>query len=157
MKVKVIKCNSLKEAFEHMASLACADCKCKNRVPVNNHSDESITLRDVFEKIAKRRKCTVEDAVKFVNDIKNVSNLAAYHIMLKEIARMLDKKYVGHISESKDIFVISTFDSLIHKANKSAIKSYNNFAAFRTHEDAVVAWNLLRPQIIEMFPEIYGQ
>lgn len=157
MKVKVIHCDSLKEAVKHMVQLVCADCKCHDRLPVNTKKEDNITLTDVFNNIAKKRKCTVDEAVKFVNDVKHTSNLAAYQLMIKEIARLMDKKYDGHISESKDIFIISTFDGRVHMANKSAIKSFNNFAAFRTFEDAKYAWNLLAPQIKEMFADIYGK
>jgi hypothetical protein len=66
---------------------------------------------------------------------------------------MLDEKYEDHISKSEEIFVINITDGSIKRCPKSAITTYNTFAAFRTLEDAKYACKILKP----VFKGIYGK
>lgn len=78
---------------------------------------------------------------------------AAYSMILKEIAIALDKKYPDHISDSPEIYTISTLNGKICKVPKGSIKSYNNFAAFRTIEDARFACKITKDFLKEMFKD----
>ena len=82
---------------------------------------------------------------------------AALSIILREIATELDKKYKDHIEKSPEIYVISTLDGRITKANKAHIRNYRNFAAFRTIEDAKIACKIVKPILKEMFKSKSGK
>ena len=68
-------------------------------------------------------------------------------LLLKTIAVELDKKYPDHIKNSKEIYSISLISGKIGKIYKEKIKSFNNFAAFRTMEDAEVAYHIMAEYI----------
>lgn len=76
---------------------------------------------------------------------------AAFAMVLREIAIELDKKYEDHISNSPEIYSISLTDGRITKLYKSSIRSYKNFAAFRTIDDAKFACKVLREVLKDMF------
>lgn len=78
---------------------------------------------------------------------------AAYSMILKEIAIALDKKYPDHISDSPEIYTISLLNGKICKVPKASIKSCNNFAAFRTVEDAKFACKVTKDFLKELFKD----
>ena len=76
---------------------------------------------------------------------------SAAGIFLKEIAIELDKNYDDHISQSPRIFTISAFNGDIFEVDKSHIRNYRNFAAFRTIEDAQYARDILESYFDKIF------
>ena len=76
---------------------------------------------------------------------------SAASIFLKEIAIELDKNYDDHISQSPRIFTISAFNGDIFEVDKSHIRNYRNFAAFRTIEDAQYARDILESYFGKIF------
>lgn len=102
-------------------------------------------------KIAQRLGWRHEKAAGYLNNLDSIYPVAAFTIVLREIAIELDKKYEDHIEKSPEIYVISMLDGRITKANKAYIKSYRNFAAFRTIEDAKIACRITRDILKEMF------
>lgn len=151
MEVKVIKANSLEEAFAKIAQMACADCKCHNRVPECVKVEEPVTLSYFIDEIARKKGWRGERAAGWLNGIAELSPIAAFNIIVREIAVWLDHKYEDHIENSEKIYAISPLDGRIHEVCKAHIKNYRNFAAFRTIEDAKFACNLLRGQLKGMF------
>lgn len=151
MEVKVIKANSFEEAMQIMASMVCSDCKCANKVPTVKAVEEPVTLNYFIEEIAKKKGWKPERAAGWLNGIAELSPIAAFNIVVREVAVWLDKKYEDHIENSEKIYIISPFDGVIHEVCKKYIKNYRNFAAFRTIEDARFACNLLREQLRGMF------
>ena len=109
------------------------------------------TVSRAIERIAARVNWKPKKAESYINGAADMMPMAAFSIVLREIARMLDMKYPDHISKSEKIYYISSFDGRIHQARKDNIKSYKNFAAFRTLEDAKMAFNILKEPIKEMF------
>lgn len=103
------------------------------------------------EKIANKLGWKVDKAFNYLNNVDAIMPAAALSMVLREIAIELDKKYKDHIENSPEIYVISTFDGRITKANKAHIKNYRNFAAFRSIEDAKVACRIVKPVLKEMF------
>lgn len=89
--------------------------------------------------------------LKYLQDLDNVYPTALFSILLREIAIELDKKYDDHIENSPEIFVVSTLDGRISKANKAHIKNYRNFAAFRSVADAKFACRILRSYLRDMY------
>jgi hypothetical protein len=104
-----------------------------------------------FKKVADKKGWSVERVDRWLGNIADVHPMAAINIILKEIAVELDKKYTDHISNSKDIFCISSINGEICKLDKSKIKSYKHFAAFRTFADANIAFNMLATPLKSMF------
>lgn len=134
-----------------MASMVCSDCKCANKVPTVKAVEEPVTLNYFIEEIAKKKGWKPERVAGWLNGIAELSPIAAFNIVVREVAVWLDKKYEDHIENSEKIYIISPFDGVIHEVCKKYIKNYRNFAAFRTIEDARFACNLLRGQLKGMF------
>ena len=72
-------------------------------------------------------------------------------MVLREIAIELDKKYDNHINNSEKIYAISPQDGRIHEVDKSHIKNYKAFPAFRNIEDAKIACSLVKNHLKSIF------
>lgn len=114
-------------------------------------TEAHMNLNYYVEKLAKKLNWKVEKVYNYLNTIDSIYPTAAFSIILKEVAIELDNKYEDHISNSPEIYVISMFDGRITKANKAHIKSYKNFAAFRSIEDAKTACNIIKPILKDLF------
>lgn len=108
-------------------------------------------LEYYIQKIAEKLGWKVEKVYNYLNSVDAILPVAAFSMVLREIAIELDKKYEDHIEKSPEIYVISMLDGRITKANKAHIKNYRNFAAFRTIEDAKIACRITRDILKEMF------
>lgn len=108
-------------------------------------------------KISKRMNWHNKKTANYLDSIYSLCPIACLSIFLKEIAIELDKKYSDHISKSPEIYVLSAGNGKITKVNKDNIKSYRNFAAFRTVEDAMFAYNIVKPLMEEMFENTSGE
>ena len=109
------------------------------------------TISQAIERIANRLGWKPQKAERYINTLAEIAPIAAFNMILREIAVMLDMKYPDHINESEKIYCISTLDGRIHEVPKKHIKNYRNFAAFRSIEDAKIACNILREPLKEMF------
>lgn len=108
-------------------------------------------LEYYIQKIAEKLGWKVEKTYSYLNNVDTILPAAAFSMVIREIAIELDKKYKDHIEKSSEIYVISMLDGRITKANKSHIKNYRNFAAFRTLEDAKIACRITKDILKEMF------
>ncbi len=114
--------------------------------------DKSEDLMSFFlEKIAERLGWKVDKVCNYLTTLDELHPAAAFSVVLREIAIHLDLKYPDHIKNSPEIYVISLLDGRITKANKAHIRSYRNFAAFRSIEDAKIACNITRNILKELF------
>ena len=104
-------------------------------------------------KIGAKLGLTPDKTKDFFNAVGGISPVTAWSLLMKQIALELDKKYPDHIRDSKHIFVVSAINGLIAELPKSQIRSYRNFAAFRSVEDARVACKLTRHILNEMFSD----
>ena len=145
--MEVIKIDVLKI----LAAALAASCDCTK--PQN----ETPNLSFFVQKIAEKKGWKYERANGWLAGIAEISPVAAFNIVLREIAVYLDQKYEDHIENSENIFIISTFDGRIHQVCKKHIKNYRNFAAFRTIEDAKFACNLMRDHLKGMFKNAKGK
>lgn len=114
-------------------------------------AESHMNLHYYVEKLAKKLNWKVEKVYNYLNTIDSVYPVAAFSMILREVAIELDKKYEDHIEKSPEIYVISMFDGKITKANKAHIKNYRNFAAFRSVEDAKTACSIVREILKELF------
>ena len=87
----------------------------------------------------------------FLGKLYEVNPGAVISIMLKEIAIELDKKYPDHIRFSPEIYCFSTNRGKIVKLDKTNIKTFKFFAAFRTKEDAEFAIKVMGGLIPKIF------
>ena len=133
-----------------LTSVGCAhdtDCTCrycaKGEVPMD--------MNFYIEKIAARLGWKPEKVYNYLNSVDSILPVAAFSMVLREIATELDKKYEDHIENSPEIYVISLLDGRITKANKAHIKNYRNFAAFRSVSDAKIACSIVKDILKEMF------
>lgn len=115
------------------------------------HKEEGPTVRDAILSIAEKKGWSFQRAEGWLEGIHRLCPAAAFTIVLKELAVMLDHKYEDHIEDSEHIYVISTLDGKVYEVEKACIKNYRNFAAFRTLEDAKYAHRVLSKQIRGMF------
>lgn len=109
------------------------------------------TITAVIERIASRLGWNTRKVKDVLSSISEIMPMAAFNILLREVALMLDEKYPDHISKSEEIYCISSLNGVIYKVEKPYIKSYKNFAAFRTIEDAKLACKILKVSLRVMF------
>ena len=83
--------------------------------------------------------------------LEKANHWAVVQLLLKEIAIELDKKYDNHINNSEKIYAISPQDGRIHEVDKSHIKNYRAFPAFRNIEDAKIACSLVKNHLKSIF------
>ena len=108
-------------------------------------------LEYYIQKIADKLGWKIEKVYNYLNSVDAILPAAAFSMVLREVAIELDKKYKDHIEKSPEIYVISTLDGRITKANKAHIKNYRNFAAFRSVSDAKIACSIVKDILKEMF------
>lgn len=111
-------------------------------------AESHMNLHYYVEKLAKKLNWKVEKMYNYLNTIDSVYPVAAFSMILREVAIELDKKYEDHIEKSPEIYVISMLNGKITKAH---IKNYRNFAAFRSVEDAKTACSIVREILKELF------
>lgn len=109
------------------------------------------TISVCIQRIADRLGWKPQRVERLLNTTAEMLPIAAFTIMVREVAVALDEKYPDHINKSEKIFAISPLDGRIHEICKAHIKNYRNFAAFRTIEDAKLACSILREPLKDMF------
>ena len=102
------------------------------------------------EHLAKGIKWNVENLVKYFDNLYKIYPAAVFSIILRELAIIMDGKYPDHISNSEQIWTIRMTDGKIVQIT-SPIKSFNNFAAFRTLEDAIEAKKVMKEALADLF------
>lgn len=113
--------------------------------------EDPLNVDKVIEHLAARVSFKLKDLYDLLYQFSKVNETAVFSTLLKECALILDEKYPDHISDSKQIFVVSTLDGKITEIPKACIKSFKNFAAFRTLEDARTACRVLKFIIRKLF------
>lgn len=149
MKVKTIEVNSFEDFIKKVGEILSEVEIEKGPVVKNSHDGDF--LNHIFEVIGKKKGWKIDRVTGWLNGIVDISPIAAFNIVAREVAIELDKKYKDHIENSEKIFVISSLDGRIHEVCKAHIKNYRNFAAFRTLDDAKFACKLLSRQLKGMF------
>lgn len=130
-----------------------ADCPCRHCT----EDEVPMDMNFYIKKIAARLDWKIDKVYNYLSSVDSILPTAAISMVLREIAIELDKKYEDHIENSPEIYVISMLDGRITKANKTYIKNYRNFAAFRTIKDAKIACRIVKPILKEMFKSKSGK
>lgn len=84
--------------------------------------------------------------------IYKLQPVACYDIIEMEIAKRLDLKYSDHIKYSEEYWAIDSCSGKVFEREK-VLKNFNNVPLYRTKEDALRSFNILKP----VFPNIYGK
>lgn len=106
---------------------------------------EPPTIDFFLKHLADRCHWVINTLTIYLRGIEELNPMAIFSIILKEIAIVFDEKYQDHISNSKKIYIISSIDGEIKEIkDPSKIKSFRNFAAFRTLEEAIQAKEILK-------------
>lgn len=114
-------------------------------------SESDFTEEEIIELLAMEKGWEFKKMYSYINSIEKFSPVAAMDILLKYIAVMIDKLYEGPIENSEEIWIISMINGKIKQIDKSLIKNYRNFPAFRTKEDALEARKILNKRFKRMF------
>lgn len=88
---------------------------------------------------------------KYLEHLSKISPAAATSILLKEIAIDFDNEHEGHIEDSKEIWTISMLNGKVEQVDKSKVKNYRNFPAFRSEKEAKEAHAILSKRLRSMF------
>ena len=121
-------------------------------VAEGSDSDIDITIEGAVQHLANRIGWNRENLERYFNNLYKISPAAAFEIVLKEVAILLDERYPDHISNSKEIWVINKVNGEIQKLKDlSKIKSFQHFAAFRSLEDALVAKKVMAPALKDLY------
>lgn len=110
-----------------------------NKGVIEVKSIKLLKIDDIIANMSSRIKWKPENIYKYLSNLYKINYSALYSTILKEISYILDKKYNGHISYSGEVWCISAINEEIVQVPKNKIKSYRNFSAFRTKEDALYA------------------
>lgn len=119
---------------------------------IENNLDEDSDKEEFYiKRIAEKKGWKYERMKRYLDDLESFYPAIVFSILLREIALYLDNKYEDTINKSKYIYVISSSNGKIAQIDKSSIKNYRNFAAFRTEADAKFAHRVLSKRIRRMF------
>lgn len=111
-------------------------------------------LELVAEYVARKLGVNIYDAVKYLEDLKNINPASALSIYLKRISLKLDKKYPHTPIRSLDkIYIISMYDGKVTSVCPKNIKSLKHFAWFRDIKDAEFA----RSCVIGLIEKMFGK
>ena len=121
-------------------------------VAEGSDSDVDITIEGAIQHLANRIGWNKENLEKYLSNLYKISPAAAFEIVLKEVAILLDEKYPDRINNSNEIWVINKVNGEIQKLkDMSKIKSFQHFAAFRSLEDALVARRVMAPVLKNLY------
>lgn len=113
----------------------------------------SLSVKYYVAKLARKMNLKFEVCEAMLGNIASYSPITAISLLAKQISLELDQHYDGHIRDAEHIFVLSTVDGTITEipAKARVETNYRNFAAFRSLEDANLAYSILSNLYNEAF------
>ena len=113
----------------------------------------SLSVKFYIAKLAKKMNLKFEICEAMLGNIASYSPITVLSLLAKQISLELDQHYEGHIRDAEHIFVLSTVDGTITEipAKARVETNYRNFAAFRSLEDANLAYSILSHLYNEAF------
>lgn len=118
---------------------------------VKETSDPIEIWAKAWKNLCNKANVTSRVMSSILESLEKANHWAVVQLLLKEIAIELDKKYDNHINNSEKIYAISSQDGRIHEVDKSHIKNYRAFPAFRNIEDAKIACSLVKNHLKSIF------
>ena len=113
----------------------------------------SLSVKYYVAKLAKKMNLKFEVCESMLGYIESYSPMTVMSLLAKQISLELDQHYEGHIRNAEHIFVLSTINGTITEipSEARADTNYRNFAAFRSLEDANLAYSILSHLYNEAF------
>ena len=113
----------------------------------------SLSVKYYVAKLAKKMNLKFEVCESMLGYIASYSPMTVMSLLAKQISLELDQHYEGHIRDAEHIFVLSTINGTITEipSEARADTNYRNFAAFRSLEDANLAYSILSHLYNEAF------
>ena len=113
----------------------------------------SLSVKFYVAKLAKKMNLKFEVCEAMLGNIASYSPITALSLLAKQISLELDQHYEGHIRNAEHVFVLSTVNGTITEipSEARADTNYRNFAAFRSLEDANLAYSILSHLYNEAF------
>lgn len=149
--IKLDEGSDVETALKHLAEIMYEHSEPSEEACSTKCEEKEYSLEDAIERIAKKKNWSPKKTAGWLDSIAKDYPHAAFNIVIKELAIILDKKYQDHISNCTNVFVISTVDGKIHNIGRDGIRSFRNFAAFRTLEDAKIAYEIMKDILSDMF------
>lgn len=101
--------------------------------------------------LADKKGWEPKEMVRYIENLTKFNPAAAASVLLKEIAIDFDDAHEGHIEDSEEIWTISMLNGKVEQVDKSKVKSYRNFPAFRSEREAKEAHSILSKRLRKMF------
>lgn len=101
--------------------------------------------------LADKKGWEPKKMIKYIENLTKFSPAAAAMVLLREIAIDFDDAHEGHIEDSKEIWTISMLNGKVKQVDKSKVKNYRNFPAFRSKSEAKEAHAILSKRLRKMF------
>lgn len=113
----------------------------------------SLSVKFYVAKLAKKMNLKFEVCESMLGNIASYSPITVLSLLAKQISLELDQHYEGHIKNAEHVFVLSTVNGTITEipSEARADTNYRNFAAFRSLEDANLAYSILSHLYNEAF------
>lgn len=113
----------------------------------------SLSVKFYVAKLAKKMNLKFEVCEAMLGNIVSYSPITVLSLLAKQISLELDQHYEGHIRNAEHVFVLSTVNGTITEipSEARADTNYRNFAAFRSLEDANLAYSILSHLYNEAF------
>ena len=88
----------------------------------------------------------------FLDELLSLYPSALFSVLVKEISIVMNERHSTPFEESKELFIISTFNGKITKVTDlSIVKTFANFAFFRTETEAIIAVKILEDILYIMY------
>lgn len=118
---------------------------------IEDHLRETLGEDYYIFNLADKKGWEPRKMVKYIENLTKFNPAAAASILLREIAIDFDDDYEGYIEDSEEIWTISMLNGKVEQVDKSKVKNYRNFPAFRSKEDAKIAHEVLSKRLRKMF------
>lgn len=117
----------------------------------NTNSCSTVNITTVISKIAYKKHLSYNDAEKWIESITMTYPMAALSILLKEFAELRNSRYKDKLEDCNTVYIFDTISGQIKEIPTSKIKSFNTFAAFITYGDALLACQLFKDRIENIY------
>ena len=132
------------ELMAYLINLGVVITSSENPKYANPHGIDT-SVKYYVAKLARKMNLKFEVCEAMLGNIVSYSPITIISLLAKQISLELDKHYDGHIRNAEHIFALSTVDGTITEipAKARVETNYRNFAAFRSLEDANLAYSIL--------------
>jgi hypothetical protein len=102
--------------------------------------------------LANREEWNEEDLEEFLDALLSLYPSALFSVLVKEISIVMNERHSTPLEESKELFIISTLNGKITRVTDlNSVKTFANFAFFRTETEAIIAAKILEDILYIMY------